>query len=677
MAVYIDPPKDDNTEEWAAGNALKDLLERDWGITPDTPDEDGWAFIIVHAKPTTREQIREDLDLLVLIRCGPELASNIAQRRGTETVECLILIIEVKDHTRGSIDYRQSGEAKVLYKGKWSSATGQSKGQLDAMASFLATKFGGKHNVPFLSRIVWFHNESISDYPFRDDPNVHHRLIFRDTTMDSIVEKAIMGNREKKDNPAHFRAWGQNIQPTTLGQIRGFFLTPYRPTSLDRRKIDAIAASVLVGDPVNGIPDGKGQSGTLIYSGFGGTGKTFALIANSISRYQAGDRVLILTFNTMLTYEIRRLLGLYGGYGIPSSNAGGPCISVATLSSWVKEIGVALGIVDRGTDIFPEQDPDFYPNLCRRILGELKVRKAKDTLGEVGDPIAFDATFIDEAQDVPPHEKDLIQTIFTPGALSVGNGYDQAFRSTAPTNWSLGPSGARYSWESIPRELTTCYRMKSNLCRFANRLATAIGLANHPLRPWQVQENTQASGGKVIVQFGDAKMAIHDQFCLAAQANAEVGNQPIDMLVCMDTQFLNKKRNPRNDVADWLAQRNHLVWDGTVEEKDLASMDPDHVRLVLLDHCRGLEGWVVALMGLDRFLKRHTEATLKGIDPVAARSNGLDPEKVAHEAALKVIMIAMTRAMDTLIIHVSDEQSFLGQALKGLKCDYVEIHKYS
>ena len=76
--------------------------------------------------------------------------------------------------------------------------------------------------------------------------------------------------------------------------------------------------------------------------------------------------------------------------------------------------------------------------------------------------------------------------------------------------------------------LNRCLRMKTgSLAWVANELAAEMGLAG-----WQVEENTDAPGGRVIIVDGDyfAARELHERLM---QANEEDGNQPVDTLVCV------------------------------------------------------------------------------------------------------------------------------------------------
>ena len=211
------------------------------------------------------------------------------------------------------------------------------------------------------------------------------------------------------------------------------------------------------------------------------------------------------------------------------------------------------------------------------------------------DAFGWDYLLLDEAQDWPEDERDLLWALYPPRQFVIADGMDQLVRSEQPCDWRAGLG--RADVRVVP--LGRCLRMKSALARFANELAAEIGLAG-----WQVEENTDAPGGRVIVVDGDyfAGRELHDRLMLA---NEEDGNQPVDTLVCVPPVLVHRVDGVAHSVAAHrLEAWGHSVWDGvSTDVRDSYATSTRQMRIVQYDSCRGLEGWVVVHLGLDEFYR--------------------------------------------------------------------------
>src|SRR5262249_48054261 len=103
---------------------------------------------------------------------------------------------------------------------------------------------------------------------------------------------------------------------------------------------------------------------------------------------------------------------------------------------------------------------------------------------------SWDYILVDEAQDWPDNERDLLRTLYGPKQFAIAEGIDQLVRSQQPCNWRAGLTVNDYQIV----KLKACLRMKAALARFVVYLAASLGLGE-----WDVIPNTDASGGRVIV----------------------------------------------------------------------------------------------------------------------------------------------------------------------------------
>lgn len=106
-------------------------------------------------------------------------------------------------------------------------------------------------------------------------------------------------------------------------------------------------------------------------------------------------------------------------------------------------------------------------------------------------------------------------------------------------------------------------------------------------------------------------------------------------------------------------------WDAVdPENREAFPTSLEQFRIVQYDSCRGLEGWVVVCFALDEFFehkRNHAEVSASAKEDIF-----FDEVESALTYAKKWLMIPLTRAIDTLVIHIADEGSFVGRALRDL-----------
>jgi hypothetical protein len=203
-----------------------------------------------------------------------------------------------------------------------------------------------------------------------------------------------------------------------------------------------------------------------------------------------------------------------------------------------------------------------------------------------------DTVFVDEGQDWPANEIEVLRTVYTPQRIAVADGVDQFVRSSV-ANWSAGVSRE----QSRSRRLTRCLRMKANLALFVADYADALGLQD-----WDLEPNPDANGGRVLIVEGDlaGQTAIYDEVCADA---ARLGNYPIDLLACVPPSLVSHESgNTCSLPGQMLAAAGRKVWDATsMDVREHFPTDRDALRIVQYDSCRGLEGWTVINYAFDEF----------------------------------------------------------------------------
>jgi hypothetical protein len=138
---------------------------------------------------------------------------------------------------------------------------------------------------------------------------------------------------------------------------------------------------------------------------------------------------------------------------------------------------------------------------------------------------------------------------------------------------------------------------------------------------------------------------------------------PIDLLACVPPKLVLHDVNGTSSIpARTLIAAGKKVWDASsIDVREHFPADRDALRIVQYDSCRGLEGWTVMNYAFDDFWEYkyneyfHSSKLLN--EPVGSRT------ECACEFASRWAMIPLTRAMDTLVINVSNRPSLVRDAL--------------
>jgi hypothetical protein len=371
-----------------------------------------------------------------------------------------------------------------------------------------------------------------------------------------------------------------------------------------------------------------------------------------------GARTLILTYNTALLADIRRLLTLVGdAHGLRERG-----IQVQSIMSFFASAFRGLGLLTADKDFLED-----YEALKAEALALVTKDDIAALVQEHTEAFGWDFVFVDEAQDWPVDERDLLRRFYPSSQFVIADGVDQFVRGQGACDWQGG----------LPKpavrvlSLRTCLRMKANLAHFANQVAAALGLP-----AWSVDANAQAHGGRVIVVQGDY-FAVPELHRRLIDLNAADGNQPVDMLLCVPPKLVRHQADapPRSLVAERLESEGFEVWDGvSTTVRDSYPVSVAQLRIVQYESCRGLEGWVVAALGLDE-LYRYKQETWQ--PPAAEPGSFADDPEEAHRHAARWLMIPLYRAVDTLVIQVEARPSRVLNALRHATeacSDFVEWH---
>jgi hypothetical protein len=640
--------------EAEAAQQLRDIIVAQWPWVETHPH----AVFEIVAGVKCHNQIRaRDLDIVLLASvpddCGiyqPFLEFAIEGNHylpDSVRVDSLCLVIEVKDHEPGGVRF-EGTHAKVTYKGVWSSATDQNDQQLHSLRNYLGLRKG---EPPWIANLIWFRQIDRADLPNRP-----HNFIGAAPNWElflNVVAQLTPPWRELEGWA--LRAWPGGAAKE-FDRVVGRLTQLIEPTRLDRMRMDLITRRAVADEWIDDV--GRKQ---LTFLGHGGTGKTMLLLQLAWRAVEQGERVLLLTYNLALVADLQRLLALLGA----ADAADRPSLRVLTIHSF---LGILLGLLGLS---LPDVPSDERHDAMVTEMSELFAQGAftADDYAQLKiqypDEIGWDYVFVDEAQDWPLAERDLLRRLFPPSETVLAEGPEQLVRTQSACNWQEGITRAN----RVTIQRVNCLRMKQNLVRFANELAY---LLNAPGAGFVPEE--QATGGRVIILEGDY-FADPDLHARLLADNAAAGNQPVDMLACVPPAMTFIEQGEKRSMpSQRFAIIGQDVWDGVNPAvRRTYPVSTQSLRVVQYDSCRGLEGWTVLALGFDEFYRYKLAEGTKAARPDAPLSD--DPSAPARYAG-RWLLIALSRTIDTLVLQVSDNPSLLLDALRHLAGQFPDFVEY-
>lgn len=560
------------------------------------------------------------------------------------------LLIEEKSHDASGVRF-EGRTATVKYSNKKDGecVTEKAFKQMFEFKKYLRDRGGGSI---YVQELVMFSGLKEAQLPPRP-----HNFIASDTSFERLLNTlGQISNPVRSGNFANLNFGSTDIFRTILDPSFELF-DVLEPTPLDRKRMDLIAKQAL---PDNWVEDmGEKQ---ILLKGRGGVGKTVILLQMAYRAYQFDEkRSLVLTFNKALVADLRRSMALLG---VPRAvETGG--IGIETAHGFFGRLMMALGIID-GYDDFLERYAEHKEVLLAYLDSGAVSRDDIDKLiRDQADQFGWDSVLVDEGQDWPSDEIAILRKIYGSESLVISDGVDQFVRGTL-ADWSTGVGKALVR----KRRLTRCMRMKANLAAFVSDMATNLGIDD-----WDLEPNTDAAGGRIIIIEGDLSShpARLKEWCDEAKV---LKNAPVDLLACVPPSLAGATHGGGlcKPAAEFVAL-GYRVWDGTSRDvREHFATSRDQLRFVQYDSCRGLEGWTVINYGLDELWDYKRAQWLNEGHPVDDLYASADDLAKLH--ASRWVMIPLTRAIDTLVINIGSQQSFVRDALlKAAKArpDIVEL----
>lgn len=680
-------PGDPATPEYSAAEQLRDIFERDL-----PPDAEGRALILPNLY-LWGEKVRQ-IDLLALgqfeppLRCRVTCAAESGDRREPAAPRVVHLrnfcwCIEVKDHEQARF---VGATVYVEYNGQPHDVTTQSDGQLQSLRRFIRAHAGLEAGLePYICNLIWLRN-----IDRRAFPALPHTCVGRLPAFEHFLERALtvrppLRATSAAGHPYYLSSSVRGALDATaferFARLREVF-TQARESAgkLTRDKVELITRGLLAREEPPTPPVGEKLT---VIRGRAGTGKTIRLLRLAFDLCaRSRQRCLLLTYNQALVSDIRRLIAL----AQVSDSAGEPTVDVRTVHSFLRRLMIGFGVYapvkEQATAALVERlnaspglsaearnrqleqfEDEFYLRyydaLKRALLDHLRQRDitpagAAGHMSSQQDQVAWDAILIDEAQDWPADERDILFRVFPPGRFVIADGIDQFVRAPQRIDWTQG-----VPFHTPIAQERRSLRQKSNLCQFVTRMAAALGV------PWDVTPQPELSGGRALILPRRYDEALHSrlyQECLQA------GNKAYEMLFLAPPSLVDRAGRGFRLKDEWAAWGIQL-WDGTLRElrAEYPASVSEH-RLLQYDSCRGLEGWTVVCLDFDDFVayKRASavvEAPPAGDDACAPLR---DEDEARRLHAGRWALIPLTRAIDTLVITLRDPRSDTARLLRDV-----------
>lgn len=589
--------------------------------------------IVVSAK--TYGEKRQDIDLVIIGKFSHPIK---IPRSSVVVTDALLLsfflTVEVKDHPPNKLHF-SGPKVFVQYRERNEDASEQAEQQKYSAKSYIQ-----KHNLdaPYIVSILLLNN-----YPKANLPKLRHNILAGDFSAQDVLELIYVAHENKLSSSQVLISSFRQSEVAKYIHVANLFTAKLDATRLDRKKIELITKRNF-----NQQNYANKDLGTqlLIFAGPGGTGKTVNLLQLAHYVYQERDaKALILTYNLALVSDIRRLMALMG----MTDDIAAARVKIATVHSFIYYVLCAVGLFRKGESGFLEK----YETLKNSLLENIGAVQKTDVEH-------WDFVFIDEGQDWPDNERDIVYALYGFTNTVVADGKAQLIRTQSHCDWTKDKT-VKSQYVSLSKSL----RLKHDICVFVTRVIEGLDIPN-----WVIEPNVSVFGGKVLIMIGD--LSKNREFVERIVEDAKKnGNKEIDLFFCVPPSMVGKKVISDNNYdgdsqrainfspfSETLKEWGYNVWDGVDEqERQDYPTKIDQLRIVQYDSCRGLEGWSVINFAVDELFDYKKES----FKPTKLESADFffDEEQAAEQHARKWLAIPLTRAIDTLVINIRDPNHWL------------------
>ena len=560
------------------------------------------------------------------------------------SIETFCFVIELKSHDNDGV-HMDNGIFYVDYNGSPKPVNMQSQDQIFSLAHYIEKNSGYS---PFVNNFIWFKGLTRNQLEEMCEGNKYNAVpsVF---SFDELIQ-IIGDNKCIKYYNNSFHLGDNKINKYVDYLKKALLKNSPKAEGLTKAKLELLTQM--------NFEDEKSKynvgDNLIKFTGLAGTGKTVDLLhlALSISNENTGYRCLILTYNSALVGDIRRLLAFWG----VSEKVDSYSVQIQTLHKFFIGLMDMMGIKPKGLiDIDSEYEPylnqlyDYIVSLC----DEKDIQYLKD---ENRSKIDWDYIFIDEAQDWKEREKDILFKIYGPDKIVVADGVDQFIRKGDRLVWEKGLEKSKV----IDRKIGL--RQKSNLTNFVKAFAAEFGIK------WNLKENPESPGGRVYI-VNKYSPGLHH---LLLDRCKKGGCEPYDLLFFTPPSGM--KHDDKGDYfakIDQFREAGMFFFDGTNKQnRNNYPTDVSLSRLYQYESCRGLEGWCAVCYRFDDLISnKYDTIKIDEGETLAIGSNDAKLKKKVYEWAL----MPLTRPIDTLVIMLKDPNSEVGKVLLNLAKRYSDF----
>lgn len=304
--------------------------------------------------------------------------------------------------------------------------------------------------------------------------------------------------------------------------------------------------------------------------------------------------------------------------------------------------------------------------------------------------------FVDEAQDCHYLEKDILIKIFGSEHVVVANGgTEQLIRHMELCNWEYS-QGRNLNSKKF-RTKNRSYRVKEHLLEFCMFVAKKYNIDLN-LEPYKEKVGDNPDLGRIIIDFKDEldkNYFIDTLYSLneGAKIHGCVDYEStIVMINHLGHDYSRGKKKQETGIVNEYdnVQTDHIYnrvklnlqkfkdsvdkpisfWNGTLEDKtEFGIPTSGDIRFIFYESCRGLEAWNAMCFSIDKFFEikyneEDAEKYLVGNEAEVLTSDlFLSNEDRKKMYAATWVLMAITRAMDSLYLHIEDRESEFGKTV--------------
>lgn len=351
-------------------------------------------------------------------------------------------------------------------------------------------------------------------------------------------------------------------------------------------------------------------------------------------------------------------------------------------------------IQDEEWDKLIEEKQKEYPR-DPKGFGELLRRSIGSTVGK-------GILFVDEAQDCHPLERDILLSFWGKKNIVVcTGGKEQLIRHSNECNWKINENEGLVLHNVIEiKKRNRTYRLKENIVKLCNFIANEFQI-NLDLSANNIGSDDK---GSVIIELNDSNnhklykvvenlvrkgeynelVAYESILFLTESLSTSVFTKPgecdvNDIVIDYNDNILHTKQHrtkishlstitgiPDEQFFFHNQGRKNDELDDNAEDNEPTA---DTYRSIFYESCRGLEAWSVVCLDLDLFYQRKYD------EEFAASYLSDDLFLSEHERRSKYaatwLLMALTRPIDTLYVHVNDKDSTIGLLLQKYVDQYL------